>query len=142
MYLAILCAFAGLMSISASSLSENADKVVAAEADELAMWLSDKMSEARLEDAVLKILVSKDPSGNAVLLMTWLSNPSRQSEKYTSSSVVIRNEEASSYSFTYDGRWQTMTLAMMFSVRPLPGRKAAMRIVTVSGAGYVRVRKN
>lgn len=139
--LAILCACAGLMLAAASGLSDNPDRAVAEEANALAMWLSDKISEARLEGGTFVIQVANTNAGNAGLNFRWKGDMTdKPQDIFLSSSAVIRNEEAS-MAFTYDGQWQTMTPAMMFTVRPLPGKKAAMRAVTVSGAGYVRVRK-
>ena len=128
-----------LLSMVGLSVTENNNEseIVKQEANELVVWLSDIMNQAKLEEADFKIYASEWSAGNLQLTVSWLTGPNAtKSVSYKTDKVYLR-KESSSYQFTYDGKWQSLSPAVTFTVRGKSLSQKNIIEVTVSGVGYV-----
>lgn len=134
--LAIVLLLSAIVGLSAAE-NKNDSKIVKQEADELVVWLSDKMTQAKLQEADFKIYVSEWSPYNFQLTLSWLTGPNAtKSVSYKTDKVYLRIE-SSVYEFTYDGKWQSLTPAVTFSIRSKSASQNPKILVTVSGVGYV-----
>lgn len=118
----------------------NETEIVKREATELALWLSERMNQARLEEGDFRIYVSEWSPQNCQLTLSWLTGANAtKSVSYKTDKVYVRNE-SSVYQFVYDHKWQTLTPAVTYSVRSLADPSKYKMSVTVSGTGYVNVK--
>ncbi|MGI6442937.1 MAG: type II secretion system protein [Synergistaceae bacterium] len=117
--------------------SHDESKIVKQESAELATWLSERMTEAKLEEGNFKIYLSEWCPYNSQLTLLWQTGPSAtKSVSYKTDKAYIRNE-TQAYEFVYDSKWQTLSPAVTFSIRSLSDPSKYKRQVTVSGTGYV-----
>jgi len=129
--------------IAVSSMKEDdCDRIVAREAEDLALWLSDRMSRAQAEECPFRLYVLGHGGSavNADLTIIWLGGTLvNKSETYRSSRVNIWPESQVNQ-FVYDGAWQSLTPALTVSVKPISPLSEAKRLyVIVSGTGYTRI---
>ncbi len=122
---------------------ENKDKTVRQQADELAMWLTEKMTRAQLEECRFKLSMSQHSTKNISLRLTWQGGAEDgQTETYKTSKVRIFPVTGGlSISRIFDGEWSSLSPALTLDVKPQPPGNAKTLYVIVSGAGCVSVRE-
>lgn len=121
---------------------DDGDRVVREEADKFAVWLTEMMSRAQMEECGFKLSMSQQSTRNASFKLTWQGGPRHGSaEVYESSKARIFPQSGNlSKSRIFDGEWSSMTPAVTLDVKPVPPGKAKTLYIVVSGAGCVSVR--
>lgn len=135
----VLTIILSLLAMISLTFTTNNDesKIVNQEAAELAIWLSERMTEAKLGESDFKIYISEWSPQNVQLTLLWRTGANAtKTVSYKTDKAYIRNE-TSAYEFVYDSKWQTLSPAVTFSVRSLSDPSKYKKQVTVSGTGYV-----
>ncbi|MCE5201787.1 MAG: hypothetical protein LLF78_04675 [Synergistaceae bacterium] len=139
--LLIIITLSGGITVATMGGGINEDSVIQREADDLVLWLSDRMAMAQTEECGFRLYVLGHGGSavNADLTIIWLGGRlANTSETYRSAKAYIWPESQVNQ-FYYDGEWQTLTPALTMSVKPMPPSKGKKLYVIVSGTGYIRV---
>lgn len=122
--------------------NEDGDKIIKEEADNFALWLTDRVSRAQVEECRFKLSMSQHDTKNASFRMLWQGGTqSGATETYQTSRVRIFPANGDlSKPMIFDGEWGSFTPALTLAVNPLPRHKGRSLFVVVSGVGYVSVR--
>lgn len=134
----IVCVMAGALYLRPAVGGEA--RAVKDEADSLAIWLSDRMTRARLEGVGFKLYLSKNAASGTVEIMLARGDAenSGKHEVYRAGrAVTLKAHNLQEH--IYDCVWHTLTPAMTISVCPSERTGEADRHVTVSGQGFVSV---
>lgn len=134
----IVCVMAGALYLRPAVGGEA--RAVKDEADSLAMWLSDRMTRARLEGVGFKLYLSKNAASGTVEIMLARGDAENgwKHEVYRAGrAVVLKARNLREH--IYDCVWHTLTPAMTISVCPRERTGGADCYVTVSGQGFVSV---
>ncbi len=120
------------------------DSIVRLEADEAAIWLTDRMARAQVEECNFKIWMSECNTKNAEIRLTWQDGTlNGKTELYESTKArifPITGDLARTH--LYNGEWNTLTPALTLNVKPMPPLKAKTLYIVMSGLGHVSVRDN
>jgi len=139
--MAIMALMAGSVSFIFAD-TNNGDKEIREEADNLALWFMDRMSRAQVEECDFKLSMSQKGSKNVSFRLTWQGGTQHgKTEVYDSSRVRMFPQTGDlSGSRIFDGEWSSLTPALTVDVKPLPPHDGKPLYVVVSGAGYVTVK--
>ena len=137
----IMGTIAGISSLVYAS-RENFDKTVREEADKFALWLTEKMTRAQLEECSFRLSMSQHSTKNASFRITWQGGTLHgKTETYkTSKARIFPVTGDLSRPRAFDGEWGSMTPALTVDIKALPPGKAGPLYVVVSGAGCVTVK--
>ena len=134
-----------LMAGSASFIftdTDNGDKEIREEAENLALWFMGRMSRAQAEECSFKLSMSQKGNKNASFRLIWQGGTQHgKTEVYESSRVRIFPQTGDlSRSRIFDGEWSSLTPALTVDVKPQPPHDGKPLYVVVSGAGYVTIK--
>lgn len=109
-----------------------------AEAERLALWLTDRMTAAQAEGRGLRLSFSFWEPYNLQIQLSWLDGTG-ESETYKADKIKIWSAGGGSLLSTYDPEWHTVTPAFTLYVKIGGNTQETGIPITVSGQGYVRV---
>ncbi|MDL2297834.1 type II secretion system GspH family protein [Synergistaceae bacterium OttesenSCG-928-D05] len=116
---------------------ERESELLKREADGLAIWLSNKITQAQMQNCGFSVQLSQWQPYNYEIRLRWLDG-SNKVEVYKTQKVRLANQNAS-WNFTYSGEWHTVTPAVTFRILSKDGSNAPGIPVSLSGLGYVSV---
>lgn len=116
--------------------------VVRGEAEELAQWLSNRMTRARLEGTSFKIVALRTAGDKSVraLQLTPYDAGAEDAELYSAEKAVLDIENASQV-YTYNCAWHTLTPAVTINLKSRKNPAEVLYSVVVSGQGFVSVKR-
>jgi prepilin-type N-terminal cleavage/methylation domain-containing protein len=136
--LAVIAALAGCAAFVAVNLTTNLDR----EAEDLAAWLTERLTRAQTEGSSFTLLISRKAADNNMsMTLIWLTGRGKGERESYENDRVFMYDQARIMSRTYNGAWQTLTPALTVCVEPL-SRRGAKLYVKVSGEGRINVSKN
>jgi hypothetical protein len=138
-----------ILGVTAGGLSfifsdaDDGDKLIREEADNFALWLTDRMARAQTEGCGFKLSMSQKSTKNTSFRLLWQDGTQHgATETYQSSKVRIFPVTGDlSKIRVFDGEWSSMTPALTLDVKPQPSCEGKTLYVVVSGAGYVTIRE-
>lgn len=137
--LLIVCVMAGALCLRPAVGGET--RAVKEEADSLAMWLSDRMTRARLEGVGFKLYLSKSAAASETVEIMLARGDAEKGGKHevyrAGRTVTLKARNLREH--VYDSVWHTLTPAMTIYVGPRQRTDEANCAVTVSGQGFVSV---
>ncbi|MFA5456229.1 MAG: hypothetical protein WC261_01205 [Synergistaceae bacterium] len=112
------------------------------EADNFALWLTDRMSRAQFEECSFKLSMSEEGTRNTSFRLLWQDGTQHgKMETYFTSRVRIFPQTGDlSKPRIFDGEWSSLTPALTVDVKPEPPNEGKTLYVVVSGAGCVTIR--
>lgn len=134
--LLIVCVMAGALCLRPSVGSKA--RAVRDEADSLAMWLSDRMTRARLEGVGFKLYLSNSAEAETVEIMLARGDAEKggKHEVYRAGRMVTLKAR-NLREHIYDSVWHTLTPAMTITVSSRGRTGEPDCDVIVSGQGFV-----
>lgn len=142
----LLCVFAAASAIFAASALSIASpearerRIIAYEASDFCAWMKHRISSAAREGAEFELYFSKVGASGSVITLIWLSGSKYMMHEDYRMERAELSREGTSYRYTFDGRWFSMTPAATFVVKSLK-RPEVKLFVTLSGTGYMSVRE-
>jgi len=121
---------------------KDGNKLIREEADNFALWLTDRMSRAQFEECSFKLSMSQQSIKNTSFRLTWQGGIDHgKTEHYgTSRARIFPQTGDLSKSRIFDGEWSSLTPALTVDVKPEPPNEGKTLYVVVSGAGCVTIR--
>ena len=121
---------------------KDGNKLIREEADNFALWLTDRMSRAQFEESSFKLSMSEEGTRNTSFRLLWQDGTQHgKIETYFTSRVRIFPQTGDlSKPRIFDGEWSSLTPALTVDVKLEPPNEGKTLYVVVSGAGCVTIR--